>query len=75
MLLTKSKYLAGLQCSKYLWALFHDKEKIPKPDEAAQFMFDEGTRVGELATELYPKGIDLSKEDFKSNLIKPSKAL
>ena len=75
MLLTKSKYLAGLQCSKYLWALFHDKEKIPKPDEAAQFMFDEGTRVGELATELYPKGIDLSKEDFKSNLIKSKEAI
>ena len=62
-------------CSKYLWALFHAKEKIPEPDEAAQFMFDEGTRVGELATELYPKGIDLSKEDFKSNLIKSKEAI
>ena len=38
-LLTKSKYLAGLQCPRYLWALIHDKEKIPDPDVSAQFKF------------------------------------
>jgi len=69
-LLTKSKYLAGLQCPRYLWALIHDKGKIPDPDVSAQFKFDEGTKVGELATKLFPEGINVPFEDFKDNLEK-----
>jgi len=30
-LLTKSKYLVGLQCPKYLWTMFHEKHKISEP--------------------------------------------
>ena len=74
-LLTKSKYLAGLQCPRYLWALIHDKEKIPDPDVSAQFKFDEGTKVGELATKLFPEGIDVPFEDFKDNLEKSKELL
>ena len=29
-LLSKSKYLDGLQCPKLLWTLFHEPEKIPE---------------------------------------------
>jgi len=49
-LLTKSKYLIGLQCAKYLWMSFHEKHKIPKPDEQAQHIFDQGHIVGEFVT-------------------------
>ena len=31
-LLTKSKYLAELQCSKYLWVMLNEPDRIPKPD-------------------------------------------
>ena len=48
-LLTKSKYLIGLQCHKYLWMMFHEKHKIPEPDEQAQFKFDQGYLVADLA--------------------------
>jgi len=74
-LLTKSKYLAGLQCPRYLWALIHDKEKIPDPDVSAQFKFDEGTKVGELATKLFPGGINVPFEDFEDNLGKSKELL
>jgi len=74
-LLTKSKYLAGLQCPKYLWTLIHEKEKIPEPDTATQFRFDQGNKVGELAKKLFPEGIDLETDDYKNNLIISEKAL
>lgn len=67
-LLSKSKYLNGLQCHKYLWLLFNDKDKISPPDASTQHVFDEGHRIGELAKQLFPGGIDLSNEDFIGNL-------
>jgi hypothetical protein len=39
-LLTKSKYLYGLQCPKLLWVAINDKDKLPEPDAATQALFD-----------------------------------
>jgi len=74
-LLSKSKYLNGLQCYKYLWLLFNDKDKVPQPDASTQHVFDEGHRIGELAKRLFPDGIDLSSEDFMGNLNKTRESL
>jgi hypothetical protein len=54
--ISKSKYLAGLQCPKLLWTHFNHREMIPKPDEAQQHIFDTGHMVGDLAKRLYPGG-------------------
>lgn len=67
-LLTKSKYLAGLQCPKLLWFLINDKEKVPEPLREAQYRMDVGTEVGVLATKLFPDGISIPTNDFKGNL-------
>ena len=67
-LLTKSKYLAGLQCPKLLWFLINDKEKVPEPLREAQYRMDVGTEVGVLATKLFPGGISIPTNDFKGNL-------
>ncbi len=67
-LLSKSKYLNGLQCHKYIWLLFNDPRKVSQPDSSTQYLFDEGHRVGELAKRLFPKGIDIPSDDFISNL-------
>ena len=67
-LLTKSKYLAGLQCPKYLWVQFHDKDRIPEPDAMAQHLFREGDKVGEMAKKLYPEGINISFDSFVENI-------
>ncbi len=74
-LLSKSKYLNGLQCPRYLWPHFNDKNKIPQPDASTQHVFDEGHRIGELAKQLFPNGIDLSNEDFTGNLNKTRESL
>ena len=66
--LSKSKYLNGLQCPKYLWMLFHDPERIPEPDAGTQRIFDQGHMVGELAKKLFPSGIDIEADDFIANI-------
>ncbi|MFQ5787238.1 MAG: DUF2779 domain-containing protein [Thermodesulfobacteriota bacterium] len=67
-LLTKSKYLVGLQYSRYLWVMLNDPDRIPKPDASTQHRFDEGHLVGEWAKKLFPDGIDIPADDFKNNL-------
>jgi len=67
-LLSKSKYINGLQCSKYLWLLFHNPEKIPETDASTQHIFDEGHLVGELAQRLFPNGIGVPTDSFMGNI-------
>jgi len=74
-LLTKSKYMIGLQCPQYLWIALNAKDQIPEPDAATQHAFDQGNKIGELATKWFPEGIDLSKEGFKPNLEKTKEAI
>lgn len=59
LVLTKSKYLSGLQCLKYLWHLFNAKDQIPALDEDKQAIFDQGHYVGNLAKTLFPDGIEV----------------
>ncbi len=75
VLLTKSKYLAGLQCSKLLWTLVNDKSKIPEVDASQQKIFDTGTAIGVLATSLFPEGINVSEEGFMVNINATKKLL
>ena len=67
-LLSKSKYLNGLQCPKYLWVLLNEPERIPEPDTVTQYIFDQGHLVGELAKKLFPDAIDIPTDDFMDNL-------
>jgi hypothetical protein len=60
--LSKSKYLAGLQCSKLLWYYYNAKDEIPGPDAATQAIFDQGHLVGEYAKRLFPNGIEIKAE-------------
>jgi hypothetical protein len=54
--ISKSKYLAGLQCPKLLWTWFNDRDLIPEPGPSQQHIFDTGHLIGDLAKELYPGG-------------------
>jgi hypothetical protein len=68
MLLSKSKYLVGLQCPKLLWITVNKPELIPEVSEATKHIFDQGHIVGKLAHSLYPKGINIQIDDFQNNL-------
>lgn len=68
IMLTKSRYLNGLQCFKLLWIAANEPERIPATDAATQHIFDQGHLVGELAKILYPSGITVPNDSFKGNL-------
>ena len=55
-MLSKSRYLNGLQCPRLLWIATNEPERIPEPDASTQHIFDQGHLVGELANKLYPGG-------------------
>jgi predicted RecB family nuclease len=55
--LSKSRYVAGLQCHRLLWWRVHEPD-APElvPDAQTQAIFDQGTSVGELARTYVPGG-------------------
>lgn len=57
--ISKSKYLAGLQCPKLLWYHYNEPEAVPPPDAAKQAIFDAGHEVGDLAKLLYRDGLEV----------------
>ncbi len=61
--ISKSKYVAGLQCPKLLWTLYNDRNAIPPPDAAKQAIFDTGHMVGDLAKDLFPEGVEIAWSD------------
>lgn len=74
-LLTKSKFMAGLQCPRYLWIYVNDPGRIPQPDLVTQHTFDQGHEVGEIAKELFPGGLDMSGLGFREMLTETSARL
>jgi hypothetical protein len=74
VLLTKSKYMNGLQCEKLQWIIYNAREKIPEISESTQHRFDMGHEVGELAKKVFPNGIDLPQK-FQENLKATKSAL
>jgi len=74
-LLSKSKYLTGLQCPKYLWMQIHEPKRIPGTDAITQYIFDQGHVVGEYAKKLFPDGIDILHDGFMDNIATTKKLL
>jgi hypothetical protein len=61
-MLSKSKYIKGLQCEKRLWLDKHQpqlKDPISANQEA---LFAQGSDVGELAQQLFPNGKDATPD-------------
>ena len=56
--LSKSRFVAGVQCPKLLWWKVHEPDAVElQPDKVLQDRFDQGRAVGELATTLFPGGV------------------
>jgi hypothetical protein len=76
VLLSKGKYIAGLQCPKLLWVHYNRKEWIPEIGPTAQARFEQGRLVGDLAKTLYPDGIQIEWDlDLDKTLKRSSEAL
>ncbi|MEJ2007193.1 MAG: DUF2779 domain-containing protein [Acidobacteriota bacterium] len=57
MRLSKSRFVAGLQCHKRLYLLVHEPELVGEPDQRMQARFDQGIEVGRFARELFQEGV------------------
>ncbi|MFC2011172.1 DUF2779 domain-containing protein [Chloroflexota bacterium] len=74
-LLSKTKYITGLQCPRLIWIEVHEPGKIPETDPVTQHVFDQGHLVGELAKKLFPEGIDVPQDSFMGNIEKTKELL
>jgi|SRR5215469_9190279 len=57
MLISKTKYVAGVQCLKRLYLLVHEPELAAQPGEAEQAVIDQEQEVGLLAQKMFPGGV------------------
>lgn len=76
-LISKSKYLAGLQCWKLFWTHYNDRTKIPPYGAATQAIFDQGHEVGRLAKTLFSEGIEIEGDhwDFEGLMARTREAM
>ena len=58
--LSKSRFVSGVQCSKKLFLELNRKELRPAITASQQAIFDQGHAIGKMAQERYPNGIDLT---------------
>tara|TARA_B110000902_G_scaffold161234_1_gene184434 strand:- start:647 stop:2125 length:1479 start_codon:yes stop_codon:yes gene_type:complete len=63
-LLSKSTYLKGVKCKKALYLNKYHKDLRDELTEAQKAIFSQGNKVGELAQNLFPGGIDATPETF-----------
>lgn len=59
-ILSKSRFLNGIQCSKLLWTHYNARTALPPVDARTQAIFDLGHSVGDWAKKLFPDGIEVA---------------
>jgi len=57
MRLSKSKFIAGLQCLKRLYLEVHQPDLAGEPDEQTMAVFEQGHEVGQWAQKGFPGGV------------------
>lgn len=67
-LLTKSKYMNGMQCPRLLWLV--NQKKLPLITLSDQHKFNQGYEVEKYAKSLFPEGHDLKDLSFEDNINK-----
>lgn len=77
MSLSKSRLLSFRQCPLKLWNEIHRRDLAKPPDASAQHIFDEGTRIGQLARDRYSVGMLIEAEywDTKNAILQTQAAL
>ena len=56
-MLSKTRFLAGMQCHLRLWHQCYESGRASEVSMAKQAIFDTGHEVGKVATRLYPGGV------------------
>jgi Domain of unknown function(DUF2779) len=59
--ISKTKYVAGVQCPKRLYLLVHARELAAQPDGSDQAIIEQGREVGLVARQLFPGGVEVDR--------------
>jgi predicted RecB family nuclease len=57
--ISKSKFVAGVQCLKRLYLQVHEPGLAAEPDAASEAIFAQGREVGLLARRMFPSGVEV----------------
>ena len=60
--LSKTLFIKGLQCHKYLWLEKNRPELKDEQSESQEELFQSGTDVGMLARDIFPGGLEIPYE-------------
>lgn len=63
-ILSKSRFVSGIQCEKKLWFDYYRKDLKLPTDERTQAVFDLGNRIGILAQHMFPNGKDATPANY-----------
>jgi hypothetical protein len=75
MELSKTKFMAGVQCLKRLYLLVHQPGILAHADGTGGAMIRQGHEVGLLARQLFPGGVEVDGSDGLDSAIRTTKEL
>jgi predicted RecB family nuclease len=75
MRISKSKFVAGVQCLKRLYWQVHQPELAAKPDAATEVIMEQGHQVGLLARQLFPSGVEVGIDGGLDQAIRATREL
>jgi hypothetical protein len=73
LVLSKSRFLAGLQCPLRLWYRCHEPDRASEPSALQKALMETGRRVGELARARYPGGVLIDGDVSFSDAVEATK--
>lgn len=73
--LTKTNYIAGLQCPKLLWHVVNAPEELADRNAGSEANFVQGYEIGLLARALFPEGLLIDGMDRDRSLSHTSSAM
>ena len=75
MRISKSKFVAGVQCLKRLYWQVHEPELAAEPEAATEAIVEQGRGVGLLARQLFPGGVEVHGSAGLEQAIRTTKEL
>jgi predicted RecB family nuclease len=73
--LSKSRYVAGVQCLKRLYWQVHEPVLAAEPDAATEAIMEQGHQVGLLARQLFPGGAEVGSDRGLDQAIRATREL
>jgi len=73
--ISKSKFVAGVQCLKRLYLQVHEPGLAAGPDASDQAIMEQGREVGLLARQMFPGGVEVDSSDGVEQAIRTTREL